>query len=138
MNHNDRAAGAHAAVTRVSDVMHRGVVTCSASGTCSAVARTMAAHRIHSVVVTRADTMPRIVTDADLVEALHAGAFERSTADDIAREPAFVGLSDSLEDVIERMHAQGTTHAIVIDRTLRPIGLVSVLDVAAAVAERGA
>lgn len=138
MNRDDRAAGAHGAVTRVSDVMHRGVVTCGASATCSAVARTMAAHRIHSVVVTRVDTIPRIVTDADLVEALHAGTFERSTADDIARESALVRLSDSLDYVIERMHSQKTTHAIVIGQSPRPIGVVSVLDVATAVSEREA
>ena len=137
MNRNDRAAGARSALTRVSDVMHRGVVTCDASRPCAAVARTMAAHRIHSVIVTRTDAVPRVVTDADLLEALHAGTFEGSTADDIAHEPAFVRLSDSLDDVVERMHEQGTTHAVVIGNFLRLIGVVSVLDIAAAVEEKG-
>ena len=44
--------------SRSPTVMHRGVVTCSPTTSLVTVAREMAAHRIHCVVVRRHDTDP--------------------------------------------------------------------------------
>ena len=61
--------------TTVADVMHRGVVTCSPTTSLVTVAREMAAHRIHCVVVRTQDTdaLWGVVSDLDLVAAAALG-----------------------------------------------------------------
>ena len=62
--------------TTVADVMHRGVVTCSPTTSLVTVARKMAAHRIHCVVVRENDTdaVWGVVSALDLVAAAALGA----------------------------------------------------------------
>lgn len=113
---------------RVSDVMHRGAITCGSDVSGTAVARIMAAHRIHAVVVTGFDLCPALVTDGEIAEALYAGNLEGSSASELARPSPLVRPSDTLEYVLERLHERRTTHAVVADRLLRPLGVVSILD----------
>jgi CBS domain-containing protein len=112
--------------------MHRGVVVCKADVTASAAAQMMAAHRIHSVVVMSPAGVPRVVTDAEIAAALYAGTLETISADEIARPAALVRLPDTLAYALERMHECTATHAVVVDRSFRPVGIVSVLDLAEA------
>ena len=107
--------------------MHRGVITCRAELLVVTVARMMAAHRIHSVVVPGAPLA--VVTDADLPAALSAEGADRRTAGEIAREAAVVAPIDSVAGVLELMVERETTHAIVVDAG-QPVGVVSVLDIA--------
>jgi CBS domain-containing protein len=117
---------------QVVDVMHRGVVACDRDMPALAAARMMAAHRIHSVVVISCDGVPRLVTDAEIATAFYAGTLEDQSVDEIARPAAFVRLSDTLDFALERMHEGKTTHAVVVERTFRPVGIISVLDLAEA------
>lgn len=114
---------------QASEVMHRGVVTCSADAPALAVARIMAAHRIHSVVVATPGEWPRVVTDADIASAFYEGLLETGSADDLARTAPLLRPSDSLSFALERMHEHGSTHAVVVSRSPRPLGVLSVLDV---------
>jgi predicted transcriptional regulator len=118
----------------VRNVMHRGVITCSPDLPGPKVAQMMAAHRIHSVVVQAPGLTPRVITDADLIEAVHAGTLEASSAGELARHCPLVRPSDSLEDAVSEMHRCSTTHAVVVREPLRPVGVVSWLDLAEAIA----
>jgi CBS domain-containing protein len=129
----ERTASPISVSTRVASVMHRGVITCSPEFSGSTVARIMAAHRIHSVVVTAPGSLPRVVTDAEIAAALYAGTLGTSTAEELAKPSPLVRPSDTLAYAIERMHECETTHAVVARRPIRPLGVVSVLDLAEAI-----
>jgi CBS domain-containing protein len=112
----------------VGDVMHRGVVSCSRETPATKVALMMTAHRIHAVVVTGSDDLPRLVTDAEIASALYSDALELACAGDIATCAPLLRLSDTVDDALARMHEGASTHAVAVDRAFRPVGVVSVLD----------
>jgi CBS domain-containing protein len=121
--------------TRVGTVMHRGLITCGQDTSVLAVARIMAAHRIHSVVVIGFPL--RIVTDTEVGAALCQGGLATKRAAEIAKIPAIVGRDDPLACATDVMQEHGSTHAIVVDdrRSLRAVGILSVLDIAEALIE---
>jgi len=112
----------------VGNVMHRGVVCCDRDTPAAKVAMMMTAHRIHAVVVTGSADLPRLVTAAEIASALYSDTLESARADDISTSAPLLRLSDSVDDALARMHEQASTHAIAVDRTFRPVGVVSVLD----------
>lgn len=89
----------------------------------------MAAHRIHSVVVTMTGDPPRLVTDCEVGAAFYAGAIDSRTADELARAAPLLRPSDSVAFALERMHECCSTHAVVVGRSLASLGVVSVLDI---------
>lgn len=113
----------------VVDVMHRGVIGCAGESSALAVARIMAAHRIHCVTVIGADRLPGIVTDVDIASAMYDDQLETLTAEDLARPAPLLRVSDSLAYAQERMHEAGRTHALVVRPSLRVLGVLSILDV---------
>ena len=123
---------------RVLDVMHRGVVTCAPGLPARKVALMMTAHRIHAVVVVTAAGLPRVVTDREVASALDAGTLDAASADEIAVSAPLVGLSDSVDDARARMHERASTHAVAVDRSFRPLGIISVLDLLEEREPRGA
>jgi CBS domain-containing protein len=123
---------------RVVDVVHRGTVVCEGSASVATAARMMAAHRIHSVAVTGPAGVIGVVTDAEIADALYAGALDSRRVEEIARPAALVRLPDTLAYALERMHECNTTHAVAVDRSFRPLGIVSVLDLVEAMLEQGA
>jgi len=131
--------GASLASVRVEETMHRGVVGCRPDASLFAVARLMAAHRIHAVVVAdgSAESQWGIVSDLDLAGAASAGALHERTAGEAATTPAVaVSPDESLARAAQLMREYDTHHLIVLARgSRRPIGIVSTLDVADVVAE---
>lgn len=119
----------------VSDIMHRGVVVCESDLPASTAARMMAAHRIHSVVVMSPAGVPRVVTDVEVAASLYAGTLETTTTEEIARPAALVRVPDTLAFALERMHECEATHAVVVERSFRPVGVISVLDLVEATLE---
>jgi len=117
-----------AASARVFHVMHRGVVTCRPEVSARKVAMMMTAHRIHAVVVTAAAGLPRLVTDREIARALYSGTIDAASADEIAKPAALVSPSDRVDEALARMHERASTHAVAVDRSFRPVGVVSVLD----------
>ena len=113
--------------TRVVDAMHRGVIACEAASSALTLARVMAAHRIHCVVVKTADA-PRLVTDGELAAALYDGQLERRTAEELSRPAPLLRLDDTLAFALARMHEDGVTHAIVVTPSFGLLGVVSVID----------
>lgn len=126
------------ATVPVADVMHRGLVTCRPDASLFAVARTMAAHRIHAVVVAPENETEEwtVISDLDLVGAFGRGLFGVATARTISSSP---NLSLRPDDTVARaarlMCEYDTNHLVVAGSGPRPVGVVSTLDIADVVGE---
>jgi CBS domain-containing protein len=128
---------------RVIEAMHPGVVTCPLTAPLRLVARTMATHRIHCVVVYESegglsgeDILWGVISDLDLVTAASVEDIDRQTAGGIAASPVvMVPPEETLERAVQLMQEYGTAHLIVVDpETVQPVGVLSTLDIARLVA----
>lgn len=127
---------------RVKDAMHRGVLTCPLETPLKTVARMMATYRVHCVVVlgNSADsTSARIrgvVSDLDLVTAASGEDLEGRTAGgSAATDVVTIGPEESLRHAIQLMSEHRISHLVVVDpETDAPVGIISTLDIAAALA----
>jgi len=125
----------------VADVMHPGVMSCPPTAPLVAVAQTMATHHVHSVVVGGIATdavhgdhlVWGLISDMDLVRAAEIG-LEGRTADDVAKTEAItVDPSTPLPTAARLMDVHGTSHLIVASGGA-PVGVLSSLDIAGALA----
>jgi CBS domain-containing protein len=123
----------------VGELMTAGILTCSPSAPLRTVARMMATHRVHAIVVFgHQDTLLPwgVVSDLDLVGAIDSGA----NAGAIAASPVVtVTTDDTLIGAAQLMREHSTAHLIVVADAASPIpiGVLSSLDVVRAVAEGG-
>lgn len=127
---------------RVSEVMHPRVITCDRETPLTDVARTMATERVHCVVVESGsgETGPLwgVVSDLDLVAASSVRALEDQTAGGSSASPLLmVAAAESIERAAQLMTEYGTSHLVVVDQAVasHPVGVVSTLDLAAALAD---
>ena len=120
---------------RVSDVMRPGLITCQPDTKLRGVAQAMAANHVHSVVVLDIgkETTWRVVKDLDLIDLCVEGAGDK-TAADAASDPVTIGVDESVTAAAERMAEHGTSHLLAVDDDGSPVGVVSSLDIAAALA----
>lgn len=126
---------------RVGEAMHRGVLGCPFDTPLAEVARLMATHRIHAVVGLGdlADDETRLwglVSDRDVVAMAAAGGDVESQSAGVSAttEVVTIGPHDSMRRAAQLMHEHGLSHVLVVEPGVdRPIGVVSTLDVAAAV-----
>ncbi len=125
----------------VADVMRPGVMSCSPDAPLLTVAQTMATHHVHAVVVagiskdsTGTDHLIwGLVSDMDIVRAAESG-IEGHTASDAARtELVSVDPSTSLADAARLMDAHNSSH-LIVTREGHPVGVLSSLDIAGALA----
>jgi CBS domain-containing protein len=132
------ATSRHAAsieLVRVSEAMHRGVVRCDPATGLGAIARLLAAHRIHAVVVGSGDGAG-IVSDLALLEAAADGRFEATAAELASPSALRVRLDDSVAAAAQLMSEHATRHAlVVVPGSGRVVGILSTLDVADVLAE---
>jgi CBS domain-containing protein len=125
----------------VADVMHAGVVHCSPDTHLADVAAMMAANRIHAVVVAgiehRADGERLawgLITDLDLVAARDALG-DATAASIAATEIIAIAEGEPLEQAAQLMVEHGQSHLLVVaGRGGQPVGVVSTLDLAGALA----
>jgi CBS domain-containing protein len=130
------------ATLRAADAMHPGILTCPPTTPLRQVARMFAAYNVHCVVVFESaddrdsTELWRIITDLDLMEAASSGSLDDHTAGGSATAPVVrVSGRDSLGRAVELMTEHGTSHVVVIEPdTKHPVGILSALDVAAALA----
>jgi CBS domain-containing protein len=127
----------------VEQAMHPGVLTCAPETPLREVAIAMARYRIHAVVVyaepeesDEATLVWDVVSDTDLVAAAAADDIDGRTAGEAARTPLVtVRREDTLRQACQLMTERHVTHAVVISSySERPLGVVSALDVARALA----
>jgi CBS domain-containing protein len=128
---------------RVIDVMHPGVIACPFETPLRTVARMMATYRVHAIMVIahEADELPHgslwgVISDADLIRAARTADLDTETARSLATTPALTVTSvEPVERAVELMAEHAASHLIVVERhSMRPIGVVSTLDVARALA----
>lgn len=126
----------------VAAVMHHGVITCPPQATLADVAARMAHHCVHSVVVRGLARGPRgsermvwgIVSDMDLMRAAAAGEMDVQADAIAATEIVTIGGEDDLTTVAQLMSEHELSHLIVVSATGDPVGVISSLDVAGALA----
>ena len=121
--------------------MHEGVVSCPPETPLRGVAELMAARGIHAVVVyTEPDeSQPTgrhwgVLSDLDLIASVEA--LETLTAGSAATTATVMIMPDeSLRRAAALMNEYRTAHLIVVDpSTIKPIGVISSIDVARAIA----
>lgn len=125
----------------VADVMRPGVMSCAPDAPLLTVAQTMATHHVHCVVVAGVTTDDAggdhliwgLVSDMDMVRAAEAG-IEGHTATDAARtEVVTVEPTTSLAEAARLMDEHDSTH-LVVTTGGQPVGVISSLDIAGALA----
>jgi CBS domain-containing protein len=129
----------------VADVMRLGVISCSADTPLERVAATMAAQRVHAVVVAGTLLDPVLgehlvwgfVSDMDLMRAGSAGDITGIRAGDVTSTAAVtVEPTTSLAEAAKLMDEYSVAHLVVVAGG-EPIGVVSTLDLAGALAWGG-
>ena len=125
----------------VADVMRPGVMSCSPDAPLIQVAQTMATHHVHCVVVggmTHDDEGGErlvwgMVSDMDIVRAAEGGVEGRVAADAARTDLVAVDPTTPLADAARLMDEHHTAHLLVMGGE-QPVGVVSSLDIAAALA----
>ena len=119
----------------VRDAMHHGIVTCAPSASLREVAELLAEHGVHCAVVAdpaETGTVWGIVSDLDLMRGL--GSPVALTAGNLAvLEAISVAPDDELGRAAQLMAEHDVAHLIVAADG-DPVGILSTLDVARAVA----
>lgn len=123
----------------VGDAMTPGVLTCLPVTPLRTVARMMARHQVHAIVVFGQDDRLHpwgVVSDLDLVGAIGT----TGNAGSVAASPVITATPDvSLEHAATLMAENETTHLLIVSESGLPVGVLSTLDVARAfAAEAGA
>lgn len=124
----------------VADAMHPGVFTCEREASLADVAAQMARKLVHCIVVESGsgDGGPiwGIVSDLDLVAAATVRDLEEQTAGGSAATlVVIVSPDETLERAAQLMTEHGTSHLVVVDPEQQlPVGVLSTLDIAAALA----
>ena len=122
----------------VADFATIGILACSPEAPLQEVAWLMANNRVHAVLVVD-DELPEppVIADADLVAAAATGHFDQLCARDIAgTEAVSVRDADTLERAGQLLSEHGVGHLVVRDERRMPVGILSTLDVARAIAGR--
>jgi CBS domain-containing protein len=124
----------------VSEAMTPQVLTCPADAPLRLVAAMMSTEHVHCLVVEHGDGHDPawgILSDVDLVAAGTAALDQRTAGECAASEFVTVAPGESLTRAAQLMVEHDVTHLVVADRaTGRPLGVLSTLDVADAIADR--
>jgi CBS domain-containing protein len=124
----------------VEQFMHAGVVVCDPQAPLVAAAAMLSRHRIHCLVVARSAATSAgarlrwgTLTDRDLIRAVAAGDADATAGRAAATEVVTVEPSETLDRVVQLMNEHEVAHLVVADNGA-PVGVISSLDVARAVA----
>ena len=123
----------------VLDAMRMGIVSCPPDTPLREVARIMATYRIHCVVVTRTADSKALGIVADVDVAAAVASSRDAVAGVLARtEPVTVSPEDSLDHAAQLMAEHEITHLVVVQpHSGHPVGVLSALDIAGALAWEG-
>lgn len=126
----------------VHDEMSTGIISCAPATPLRKVAQLMSEHRVHGIFVfdygredDETTELWGLVSDLDVVAAAR-GDIDARTAGDSAVTPLVTVMSDTpLEQAAQLMAETGSSHLAVLDpATHRPVGVLSTLDIARAIA----
>ena len=118
----------------VGEAMNAGVLTCLPVTPLRTVARMMARHRVHAIVVFGTDDKLHpwgVISDLDLVAAIGTHA----NAGTVAASPVVTARPDlTLVKAAKLLAENETSHLLVLSDSGLPIGVLSTLDIARAFA----
>jgi CBS domain-containing protein len=121
----------------VAEAMTPGVLTCLPVTPLRDVARMMARHRVHAIVVFGPDDAIHpygVVSDLDLVTAMGTHA----NAGAVAASPVVTVTPEvPLEHAARLMGEHASSHLLVVSEKGFPVGVISSLDLARALATEG-
>lgn len=128
----------------VAEAMTAGVINCAPDTALRTVAKLMATYRVHAVFVfdyadgtDDAFELWGLVSDLDLVAGARHSLDERTAGESAVTPLVTVLGSDTLEHAAELMAVNGVSHLAVLDPcTPRPVGVISTLDIARAIASQ--
>jgi len=121
----------------VADFANIGILSCPAEAPLEEVAWMMADNRVHALVVDDDSDDPPVISDSDLIAAAGSGRFDELGARDVAgTEPVSVSREDTLLRATQLLAEHGVAHLVVRDERWHPVGILSTLDVARAIANR--
>ena len=117
----------------VGDAMRPWILSCDPDTPLVTVAQRMAGEHVHAIIVLadHGDRRPyAVLTDRDLLRV--ADRVEELTAGEIAAQTILEARAgEPLSEAARRMAGNNATHAVVVDeRSGRPVGVLSTLDVA--------
>jgi CBS domain-containing protein len=126
----------------VGDAMSPGVISCPPETPLRVVARMMATFNVHSVFVfehtdedDETSQLWAVVSDLDLVAAARLDLDARTAGASAVTPLVSVPLDAPIQDAAELMAQHGIAHLAVLDpKTRRPVGVISTLDIARAIA----
>jgi CBS domain-containing protein len=128
----------------VRERMHPGVVTCAPATPLGVVAATMAHRRLHAMVVLGLQPAGAsdvllwgVLESLDLAGAARTWNSAREAGDLTRRDPVVIDDSDTMLEAARLMDRHDASHLIVADRSGRPSGMLSTLDVAGVLASDG-
>jgi CBS domain-containing protein len=139
-----QAQSASPAIT-VTTVMHHGVINTPPQTSLAEAAAQMAHHCVHCLVVTGLARGPHrderlvwgILSDLDLMKAATAGDLDAPVGDHAATEITAIDPQDTVEHAAQLMAEHECTHLVVVSpESGEPIGVISSLDIAGALAPR--
>lgn len=124
---------------KVLDAMRLGVISCPPDAPLREVARMMATYRIHCVVVSSLTGNAPIGVIADIDVAASAASAPEAPASSVARtKPVTVSPEEPLERAAQLMAEYEVSHLLVVQpHSGDPVGVLSALDVAGALAWSG-
>jgi CBS domain-containing protein len=118
----------------VRGAMQLGLFECTPDTDLRTLAGIMAEKTLHCVVV--ASPTWGIVSDLDLMRGLSPGLDETTAGDVAATDTVVIEPDDTLEHAAQLMAEHETAHLVVVSpATGRPVGMLSTLDVARALAQ---
>ena len=125
---------------RVEEAMNPGVIACGPETPLREVAYTMVASRVHCVIVVSLEAGGArdwgVVSDFDVVAA--ADQPDAITAGEVAAtELVAITADETLERAAQLMVEHEIAHLVVLDNRDDPVGVLSTLDVARAIAGSG-
>jgi CBS domain-containing protein len=125
----------------VEDVMHRGIYSCGPETDLTTVARLMATHHVHAVVVAGLEPTARggehltwgLITALDLVAAGLPGVRAVEAGTLASTELVTVSADESLMRAAQVMTEHQLSHLLVVSGGI-PVGILSTLDIAGCIA----
>ena len=118
----------------VADVMRHGVISCEPEASLRTVARIMASYHIHAVVVALRENVWGVISAGDVMNAAGTERERYNAGDVAATEFVSARPQATLEEAAQMMREHEVEHVVVVDEGGKPIGMLSSLDIAGALA----
>jgi len=132
--------------TTVGDWMHRGVITCKPETSVAEVAATMDARDISALVVTdESGGALGVISRTDLINARFVQPYMKHwrglNAEHLMSKPVIsVAAETSIDEAVQLLNEKRIHRLVVVEKTaghIRPVGILSVTDLAKHIADNG-